>query len=316
MNKGNSKQSSRQQIIPPTHQSVKAGFVVYSPKSENRSIVILEEGELIARETTPPYSVVFTMRPGDLVGVAALLEREPFKYELSASKDSRITIVDEDCMESELKRLPLWLLALIRNLSAKTHQLKRATVETRVQNTLKSLAEYLSHKPKDTEFNLAELIREFSFLTKISTATTQEDLKSLLRRHLIKLSQKGERIFCKIVDPELLHILADYLESEEKNSENETNFGPYKLSVKQKKILVFLSTLEEEPPKNGPEWIFRIQEKFLETDVSLWINLLSLGWFEKIEIENSIGDLYKVNKENVHYFLKALRYETNIRGVL
>ena len=95
------------------------------------------------------------MRPGDLVGVAALLEREPFKYELSASKDSKITLVTEECMESELKRLPLWLLALIRNLSAKTHLLKRAAIETRVRNSLKSLAEYLSHKPQDTEFNPA-----------------------------------------------------------------------------------------------------------------------------------------------------------------
>ena len=136
MNMGNSNQPSRQEIIPPTHQSVKAGFIVYSPKSEERCIVILEEGELVARETTPPHSVVFTMRPGDLVGVAALLEREPFKYELSASKDSKITLVTEECMESELKRLPLWLLALIRSISAKTHQLKRSAIETRVQNTL------------------------------------------------------------------------------------------------------------------------------------------------------------------------------------
>ena len=137
---GDSRQPVRQQVIPPTHQSVKAGFVVYSPGSEERNIVILEDGELVARETTPPYSTVFTMRPGDLVGVAALLEREPFKYELSAAKDSKITLVGEDCMESELKRLPLWLLALIRSISAKTHQLKRSAIETRVQNTLLSLA--------------------------------------------------------------------------------------------------------------------------------------------------------------------------------
>jgi CRP-like cAMP-binding protein len=304
--------ASRQQLIPPTHQSVKAGFVVYSPKSEDRSIVLLEEGELIARETTPPYSIVFTMRPGDLVGVAALLEREPFKYELSASKDSRITMVTEECMESELKRLPLWLLALIRNLSAKTHLLKRAAIETRVQNTLKSLAEYLSHKPQDTEFNLAELIREFCFLTKISTATAQEDFKSLLRRHLIKLSQKGQRIFCKIIDPELLHIFTDYIQAQERD----TAFAPYKLSIVQKKILVFLSTLEESPEKTCPDWIAYIHEKFPDADVSQWINLLKMEWFAKKDASDPDCDLYSINKIKIQYFLKALRYETNIRGVL
>lgn len=310
MNMG--KQTSRQQLIPPTHQSVKAGFVVYSPGSEYRSIVILEEGELVARETTPPHSVVFTMRPGDLVGVAALLEREPFKYELSASKDSKITLVTEESMESELKRLPLWLLALIRSLSAKTHQLKRAAVETRVQNTLKSVAEYLSQKPQDTEFNLAELIREFCFLTKISTAVVQEDLKSLLRRHLIRLSQKNGRVFCRIVDPELLHIFTDYLRAQE----SDTGYTPYKLSIVQKKILVFLSANETIEPKTGPEWISFIHEKFSDADVSQWINLLKMEWFVKVDQNDPDCDNFTVNKAKVHYFLKALRYETNIRGVL
>lgn len=304
--------TSRQQLIPPTHQSVKAGFVVYSPKSEKRSIIILEEGELVARETTPPYSIVFTMRPGDLVGVAALLEREPFKYELSASKDSRITVVTEECMESELKRLPLWLLALIRNLSAKTHLLKRAAIETRVRNTLKSLAEYLSHKPSDIDFNLAELLREFSFLTKISITAAQEDFKSLLRRHLIKLSQKNGRVFCKVIDPELLHIFTDYIRAQE----TESDFTPYKLSIVQKKILVFLSALEESPEKTGPDWIAYIHDKFPDADVSQWISLLKMEWFAKKDASNPDCDLYSINKTKILYFLKALRYETNIRGVL
>ena len=301
--------NSRQQVIPPTRSRVKAGFVVYSPGSEERNIVILEEGELTARETTPPYSIVFTMRPGDLVGVAALLEREPFKYELLATKDSKITLVTEDCMESELKRLPLWLLALIRSISAKTHQLKRSAVETRVQNTLLSLAEYLSHKTEKKDFNLAELIREFSFLTKIPTSTVEEDLKSLLRRHLIKLSVKNKRIFCQTIDAELLHIYTDYL----RNNDNGASFVPYKLTLELKQILVYLSTEDESISKNGPDWIQFIQQRFPKAAVTQWINLLKLGWFSK---EKSKPDHFHINKAKVLYFLKALRYETNIRGVL
>lgn len=300
---------SRKKLIPPTQLSVKAGFVVYSPGSEERNIVILEDGELVARETTPPYSTVFTMRPGDLVGVAALLEREPFKYELSATKDSKITLVGEDCMESELKRLPLWLLALIRSISAKTHQLKRSAIETRVQNTLLSLAEYLSHKSEKTDFNLAELIREFSFLTKIPTITVEEDLKSLLRRHLIKLSEKNKRIFCRTIDAELLHIFTDYL----RNNDNGESFIPYKLTLELKQILVYLSTEDETISKNGPEWIQFIKQKFPSAAVTQWINLLKLEWFCS---EKNNSDQFHINKEKVFYFLKALRYETNIRGVL
>lgn len=308
MNTGNSNQPSRQQIIPPTRQSVKAGFIVYSPKSEERSIVILEDGELTARETTPPHSTVFTMRPGDLVGVASMLEREPFKYQLSASQDSTITVVNEECMESELKRLPLWLLALIRNLSAKTHQLKRSTVSPRVENTLKSLAEYMSRKTSKEEYNLAELIREYSFLTKVSTSVAQEDMKSLLRRHLIKLSQKNNRIFCTIIDPQLLHIFVDYLDTP-----CGSTYAPYKLTLEQKKILVLLSTMTAEQSKTGPDWISFIQKTMPYADVSLWIHLLKLEWFSATPNKT---DHFVVNESKVNYFLKALRYETNIRGVL
>lgn len=248
------------------------------------------------------------MRPGDLVGVASMLEREPFKYELSASKDSQITLVDESCMESELKRLPLWLLALIRTLSAKTHQLKRSMVSPRVQDTLKSLAEFLSRKDSNTEYNLAELIREYSFLTKVSTKVAQEDTKSLLRRHLIKLTQKNNRIFCKVTDPLLLQIFVDYL-----GTPKDSTFTPYKLTIDQKKILVLLSTVGADETRTGPDWITFIQQIDPEADVSLWIRLLKLEWFNA---QSSKDDLYVVNGKKVNYFLKALRYETNIRGVL
>ena len=56
--------TSRQQLIPPTHQSVKAGFIVYSPKSEERSIVILEDGELVVSRVFVDEGVTWKrMRP-------------------------------------------------------------------------------------------------------------------------------------------------------------------------------------------------------------------------------------------------------------
>jgi hypothetical protein len=56
-----------------------------------------------------------------------------------------------------------------------------------------------------------------------------------------------------------------------------------------------------------------IQEKFKDVEVSQWINLLKLEWFRKVDGDN---DRYEMDKKTIRYFLKALRYETNIRGVL
>jgi hypothetical protein len=60
-------------------------------------------------------------------------------------------------------------------------------------------------------------------------------------------------------------------------------------------------------------WILFIQQRFPKAAVTQWINLLKLGWFSE---EKSKPDHFHINKAKVIYFLKALRYETNIRGVL
>ena len=57
-----------------------------------------------------------------------------------------------------------------------------------------------------------------------------------------------------------------------------------------------------------------IQDKFKDADIGQWFNLLKLGWFKPIDDGNE--GLYAIDSERVRYFLKALRYETNIRGVL
>ena len=172
--------NSRQQVIPPTHSSVKAGFVVYSHDDQERKIIILDKGELAAVDNSlTPRKVHFTMQPGDLVGVAALLEREPFRYDLEATRDSEITVVGEDCMESELKSIPLWLLAVIRELSARNRQRKEAGRHSRAANSLVSLSEFCRHLKKGEPYPLESLVQEFCWQTKASAPEVKEDLKAL-----------------------------------------------------------------------------------------------------------------------------------------
>jgi CRP-like cAMP-binding protein len=113
---------SRKKLIPPTLLSVKAGFVVYSPQDEEKKIILLNEGELVALDPKANNKVVFKIRPGNLVGVGSLLEREPIRYVFQASVDSSITVINDECMESELKSLPVWLLAVIKAISARTRR--------------------------------------------------------------------------------------------------------------------------------------------------------------------------------------------------
>ena len=299
---------SRQQIIPPTRIHVKAGFVVYSPETGERSIIILDEGELTAIDTTGgDRKVVFKMHPGDLVGVASLLEREPFHLTIEASKDSVVTLINEDCMESELKTLPVWLLAVIRTLSRKTRKLKASLYAPATSNSLMSLAAYCGNLPEYTDIPIDDVIREFGWLTKVKEKDIQEDTKALARRRFIELKKEGAKVSLMVPNPFLLELFVDYQRSIEQTG----SWEPFKLSIMQKKLLVTLSTTNNDLEMDGPSWLSFLAERVKEISVTDWIRIQKMGWCT----ETSAG-MFRVNSDKINYYLTALRFETNIRGVL
>lgn len=301
---------SRQNNIPPTRMHVEAGFVVYTPKvsdDETRSMYILDDGELTVQEKTDPAAPKVKMQPGDIVGVASLLEGTPLNYEVIATRDSCITVIDEECMESELTHLPLWLLAAIRALAGRTRALKQSIRQTRVHNTIKSLALFLSKKPAKVNMNMAQLIQEFSWLTRITRAAIQEDLKALHRRKLIKILNIDGRIFCKIADPLLLTIFVDYEDAQEKGEA----FAPYRISPAQKKILLALTRCKKDFATDKVNWLKFFNDCGAGANIGDWMNIVQMKWMKEESAE-----MYAVNPSMIEYMLKALHYEDNIRGVL
>lgn len=310
--------NSRQQVIPSARLSVKAGFVVYSHNDQERKIIILDKGELAAVDSTQsPRKVMFTMQPGDLVGVAALLEREPFRYDLEATVDSEITVVGEDCMESELKNIPLWLLAVIRELSARNRQRKEDSRHSRAGNSLISLAEFCRYQKKGEPYPLEGLVQEFCWQTKASAPSVKEDLKALCRRKFLEISETAEghtdsgienaSPVVTVTHPELLELFVDYLETQEQDKP----WPPLQLTLNQKKALVRLSIIEDEAPQDPPAWLAFFQKNNIALTAADWIKMQGLGWFD-----NPKENLFVPNSKKVQYFLLALRYEINLRGVL
>ena len=299
---------SRRTTIPPVRTTVKAGFVVYSHNDPERKIVILEKGGLRAVDSSvTPRKELFKMRPGDLVGVAALLEREPFHYDLEATEISDITIVDEDCMESELKNMPLWLLACVRELSGRNRQCKESMRKPRMENSLKSLAEFSRFLKKGKPYPMESLIQEFCWQTRVPAATAKEDLKALCRRKLLELQKQGDTLYVVPSEPMLLKLFVDYLDSQDQGK----TWEPLRLSLNQKKALVMLSTIKADEVKDAPSWLAMFQKKGIDLTVADWIYMLGQGFFKEKDESH-----FSPVPEKVQYFLLALRYEINLRGVL
>lgn len=299
---------SRQQLIPPTRIHVKAGFVVHSPDSEERKLVILEKGELVAVEKNGAQrDIKFKMHPGDIVGVASLFEREPFRYSIEASEESDITLISEECLESELKNIPIWLLAILKSLSIRTRQLKDSAKTTQVENTLMSLAEYCANLESGTKYPLESIVREFNWITRIPAKTVMCDIKALIRRNFAKLSKEGSTLMFQVHNTTLMQIYSDYLFVQDEGK----MWEPLRLSLPQKRILVHLTTIDKSVKKEAPEWIAYFNERELAIDVAQWITLTDIGCLD-VDRDNK----YSVNQEKVEYFLTALRYDSNLRGAV
>ena len=300
--------NSRQQVIPPTHSRVKAGFVVYSPDSEKRELIILDEGELVAIDKRDGNrDIKFRMHPGDIVGVASIFEREPFRYTLEASEDSSVTILTEECLESELKNIPVWLLAILRNLSVKTRLYKESSHTTSVENSLKSLAEYCARLESGVKYPFDDIVREFNWLTRIPAATIKGDVKALARRNFIAFTKEGDNLLMQVHNATLLQIYSDYLHAYDEG----IPWEPLRLNTAQKRILVHLTTLEAGVEMEAPEWIRLLNERELPIDVAQWITLQDIGCFVQ-----STGEKFRVDQAKVEYYLTAIRYDSNLRGAV
>ncbi len=296
---------SRKDFIPPMQVCVKAGFVVSSPQDEDKKIILLNRGELVALDPKENNKVVFRILPGNLVGVGALLEREPVRYIFQATVDSIITVINDECMESELKSLPVWLLAVIKAISARTRRINESIRSAKTSNPLASLASFCKFLGKDKPLQEQALLQEFSWLTKTPLPASKEALKTLIRRKMV--IPQGDGSTLTIPNPELLGIFKDYL----KTLDLEKPWHPFNLSLPQKRILVWLSTIDPNTIKDASGWVCYFREHNLETSVTDWLAMQQFEWFT--EKENS---LLALNADKVKYYLTALQFEQNIKGTV
>ena len=297
--------NSQPKLIPPTQLRVKAGFVVSSPKDEDKKIILLNEGELVALDPKANNKIVFRIHPGNLVGVGALLEREPVRYIFQATVDSVITIINDECMESELKSLPVWLLAAIKAISARTRKINESIRSAKTDNPLASLASFCKFYNPSERLQKQMLLQEFSWLTKTPLPTANEALKTLIRRKMI--IQQSDGLTLTVLDQQLLEIFSNYLKAQELD----LPWLPFKLSFQQKRYLVWLSTLDPSTIKDGSAWMNLFKEHHLEISVSDWLELQQFEWFTEKE-----NHLFALNTNKINYYLTALRYEPNIKGTV
>lgn len=292
-------------VIPPVQMCVKAGFIVFKPDESPKQLIIVEEGKLIAYEwKNGEKSFVFEMNPGDLIGVAALLEKEEIHYHIEAAIDSKITIIDEECMESQLIKAPVWLVALMKSLSLRTRELKKSRKQTRAPNLLQSMTLFLYYK-NAKELPLFETIQEYCFQTRSTIKSAYANLKYLHSNNMICLKGDNEETIF-IDEPMLLSILTDCFSSKQSQSP----YYPFHLSPLEKECLLFLSKYNSSELESGA-WLNILQSQNPLFSASEWIRFQEHRIFVKVS-----EDKFLIHQEKIREVLLALENEKNIKKII
>ena len=88
-------------------------------------------------------------------------------------------------------------------------------------------------------------------------------------------------------------------------------WGPFCLTLQQKRILVLLSTLENGTSKDATDWISFFKERNLPINVADWLQIQQFEWFTEKGNHLLSLDLKKIN-----YYETALKYAQNIKGTV
>lgn len=298
--------------IPPLRENVPAGFSVFKAKENPETFLYLEKGELAALVVANgKESELFKVHPGEVVGVQTLLEKQPLPYTLKATEDSSFLKIDEECLASALKNIPVWLLASIRNISQQIKLLLKSDHSISPNGTAKALAAFLLQK---TEILLAEnrsalfndyhlLLKECSWITRIPLKILKEELISFERRRLVLIHDKE----LGIQNPKLLLILIEYLSSLESGKA----YPPFHFNLVEKRAVHCLSRVPEGTSLTAPEWLTYLQNNDKFATVAEVILLEKLG----LLIKNDLG-LLSISEDNIHKFLLCFEFETEIKGAL
>lgn len=295
-----------QKVIPPVQMCVKAGFLVFKPGESPRQLIIVDDGKLIAYELIDGEKhIAFEMNPGDLIGVAALLEKEEVRYQIEAAVDSKITIIDEECMESQLIKTPVWLVALMKSLSLRTRELKKLKKQMGSLNTLQSLTLFLYYK-NQKELPLLDTIREYCFQTRCAIKTAYADLKRLQRKDIIYLKGDNEESIL-IREPLLLSILTDCFLCKQTQSP----YYPFHLSSLEKEGLIFLSKYSSSESLESSTWLQILQKQNPLFSASEWIRFQEYQIFVK-DPENK----YFIHQKKIQEIRLALENEKSIKKII
>ncbi len=288
-----------------------AGFSVFTFGENPEVFLYLEEGELeaVVQKDKSKEQIVFTVQPGETVGVPCLLEKEIFPYTLRAKTESSFLEINEENLSSSLRTTPIWLLAAIRKTVLQIKNDKKVITTSLCKNKTHALVAFLQMRAETYEMagkqpifpSFQTLLEECAWISRVSVKELYLELLSLERRQMVMIQNDS----LGIPNTKLLEVYADFL----KAVESGMDFPPFHLNLTEKRCLFRLAQETENPIREAPEWLKLLQLNDKFATVAEIILFEKLGIFQKTEF-----DLLAIQFDTIQKFILALKFENEIKG--
>ncbi len=192
--------------IPPEKRLIPAGSLVLKENEIKRELLVVESGELVAfSEKNGIEKKNRSLGAGSLIGTFSLLEGEAIPYSVRAVTDCVLTVVSEEHLYTLFRNIPVWLLAVIKKITAETRAAGQPGAPL-ISNPLQSFARFLALRG-EAPLNAELCIAEYSWLAQISPEETRDLLQSLTARRLAEYSESLRLI--RVLNPNSLNAFAE-----------------------------------------------------------------------------------------------------------
>jgi CRP/FNR family transcriptional regulator, cyclic AMP receptor protein len=144
--------------------------IVFREGEESKGIYIIQEGRVeIFKKREDVEVIVSEMTAGEVIGIVSLFSKDPLTSSARASTNVVLGFYNTRKLDEELKTMPVWVQAVIKDAVARLRGVIEKLIEMKVQ-------EKTQHSKDSVYQNGAQFANLMSVLSRAGTVTTEEGI--------------------------------------------------------------------------------------------------------------------------------------------
>jgi len=247
----NRRQAIKPQTSPATtakfQKILKRGQLLFMEGDTGREMFIVKSGKVkIIKQEGDASIVLATLGPGSVLGEMSLLDNAPRSATAQISEDTAVTVIDDTILEAAYKKIPTWLVMVIKIVVKRLRETTEKNAKDLIQNNIGGVLEIIVQLqtlgPEDRDsIPLKELKETALKIIGLSFRDTDKILNELILKEMIRFGE--DQTSFDILQPAPLQLYLEFLKAKTLNKA----LPGAELSTAGRSTLAFLMDLIQDP---------------------------------------------------------------------